>query len=196
MPHVSRRALRAIPLALALVASLAFAATALGHASIGPGHAVTGDVQPFVIVVPNEKEGGVLTTAVRLTVPEGFRLRAAAPAPGWTLRITREGSGEDIRISAVEWTGGESPAGDTAVFDIVGSSADGGTYALPVRQTYSDGSVVDWAGPEDADTPAPVVEVGSASEGSDTLAIIALIVGVVGVLLGGAALVTRGRPAA
>jgi hypothetical protein len=102
-----------------------------------------------------------------------------------------------VRITAVEWSGGDVPPGETALFTLVGSSADAGTYALPVRQTYSDGTVVDWAGAADSDAPAPEVEVlSSLGESSSTLPIIALIVGAVGVLLGGAALVTRGRPAA
>lgn len=194
MAHVSRRALRVVPLALA--ATLVFAATALGHARIGPGHALKDDVQDFVLVVPTEGENRN-TTAVRITIPEGFRLGVAADAPGWTKRVTTEGAGEDVRITAVEWTGGDVPPGETALFTLVGSSSEAGTFALPVRQTYSDGSVVDWAGPEDADAPAPVVEVLSSLGASDsTLPLIALIVGVVGVLLGGAALVTRGRPAA
>ena len=47
-----------------------------------------------------------------------------------------------------------------------------------MRQTYSDGSVVDWSGPESSDTPAPHVEAVSSlgGGGSSTLAIVALVV--------------------
>ncbi|MDX6646369.1 MAG: hypothetical protein QOK40_2096 [Miltoncostaeaceae bacterium] len=195
MDHVSRRALRVAPLTLALAVTLAFSATAFAHARIGPGNALKGDVQDFVLVVPGEKPG-LATTGVRLTVPEGFNLRVAGDAPGWTKKVTTAGTGEDVRITAVDWTGSQ-PAETTAVFSIIGSAADSGTYLLPVRQTYSDGSVVDWAGPAGSDEPSPVVKVRSdVGGGSSTLAVIALIVGALGVVLGGAALIARGRPVA
>jgi hypothetical protein len=52
------------------------------------------------------------------------------------------------------------------------------TYTFKVRQTYSDGTVVDWAGPESSDTPAPAIEAKASlgGGGSNTLAIIALAV--------------------
>jgi uncharacterized protein YcnI len=162
---------------------------------MGPGHALKGDVQDFVLVVPGEKEG-LATTGVRLTVPEGFNLRVAGDVPGWTKKLTTAGTGEDVRITAVDWTG-SAPPESTAVFSIIGSAAESGSYMLPVRQTYADGSVADWAGPESSDTPTPVVNVRSDfGGGSSTLAVIALIVGAVGVVLGGAALIARGRPVA
>jgi len=195
MVHVSRRVLRAVPAALALALALAFSGTALAHARIGPGHVLKGDVQGFVLVVPGEK-AGVATTGIRITVPEGFRLRVARDVPGWTKKVTTESTGEDQRISAVAWTG-SAPAGSTTVIDIVGSAAASGTYALPVRQTYGDGSVVDWSVPESSDTPSPVVNVVSdLGGGTSTLTIVALIVGAVGVLLGVAGLAMRGRPVA
>jgi hypothetical protein len=65
-----------------------------------------------------------------------------------------------------------------------------------VRQTYSNGKIVDWSGSESSDTPAPTIEGVSdlGGGGSSTLAIVALIVAAVGVLLAVVGLVTRGRP--
>jgi hypothetical protein len=53
---------------------------------------------------------------------------------------------------------------------------------------------VNWSGSESSDTPAPTVEAQSSlgGGGSSTLAIVALVVGVVGVVLGGLALALRG----
>ncbi len=48
-----------------------------------------------------------------------------------------------------------------------GSAKDEGDYTFKVSQTYSDGSVVDWAGSEDSDTPAVVVAVGAAEHGAE-----------------------------
>ena len=66
------------------------------------------------------------------------------------------------------------------------------TYTFGVRQTYSDGSVVDWSGSRVlrqpcADDRGPKSSLGGG--GSSTLALIALVVGAVGVLLGALALV-------
>jgi hypothetical protein len=59
-----------------------------------------------------------------------------------------------------------------------------------VRQTYSDGSVVDWTGPESSDTPAPTIEAKSSlgGGGSSLLAIIAIAVAGIAAVLGIAAL--------
>jgi len=63
-----------------------------------------------------------------------------------------------------------------------------------VRQTYKDGSVVDWSGPESSDTPAPTLEAKSSlGGGTSTIALIALVVGAIGVVLGVLALLAGGR---
>jgi periplasmic copper chaperone A len=89
----------------------------------------------------------------------------------------------------------------------------GSTLRFPAVQTYSSGEVVRWIGPPDSEEPAPQVALtaaepeGGASEpaaqqpaaeggdeddgGSDTLAIIALIVGIAGLAAGLAALFLR-----
>jgi hypothetical protein len=96
----------------------------------------------------------------------------------------------------VTWSGGKVPTDEDAVFRFNGSIDSSKKYPLKVRQTYSNGKVVDWAGGENSDTPAPLVDgVSSLGRGgTTTLSIVALIVGAVGVLLGIAGLATRGRP--
>jgi uncharacterized protein YcnI len=90
----------------------------------------------------------------------------------------------------------------------------GATLKFPAVQTYSSGEVVRWIGPEDAESPAPQVKLTAAEAeaggsqaaqqqapagdddddgGSDTLSIIALIVGIAGLATGLAALFTRRR---
>jgi periplasmic copper chaperone A len=99
--------------------------------------------------------------------------------------------------------------------------APGTMIAFPATQTYTGGEVVRWIGPEESDEPAPLVEVleappegeeaaatptpepaaqteggGAAADeeggGSDTLSIIALIVGAIGLIVGLVALMRRG----
>jgi len=94
----------------------------------------------------------------------------------------------------------------------------GSALTFKAIQTYQGGEVVRWIGPPDSDEPAPQVELTAAEEeggaaapaeeeqqqtppaatsdesddgGSDTLSIIALIVGIAGLLVGLAALLNR-----
>jgi hypothetical protein len=63
-----------------------------------------------------------------------------------------------------------------------------------VRQTYSNGSVVDWSGSESSDSPAPTIEAKSSLGGgaTSTLAIVALAVGIFAAVLAVVALLARG----
>jgi hypothetical protein len=90
------------------------------------------------------------------------------------------------------------PTDEDAVFRFNGSLDSSKNYTFNVRQTYSNGQVVDWTGPESSDSPAPVVDGVSSFGGgsSSTLTIVALIVGGIGALLGILGLVTRDRPLA
>jgi hypothetical protein len=65
-----------------------------------------------------------------------------------------------------------------------------------VRQTYSDGTVVDWNGPESSDTPSPVVQgTSSLGGGSNRLLVIAaLVIGGLGLVVGIVAIVAGRRP--
>jgi hypothetical protein len=98
----------------------------------------------------------------------------------------------------VRWTGGKVPTDEDAVFHFNASTDSTKTYVMSVRQTYSNGKVVDWSGSESSDTPAPRIEAVSDLGGNSTttLTIVALVVGGIGVLLGIAGLVARGRPLA
>jgi uncharacterized protein YcnI len=177
--------------AVAAVALLA-AASATAHAEISPPVALANAGQLFTLDVPTEKEGAT-TTKIVLTVPSGFSIDSFVDAPGWKRDVSSTGSGEDAVIQSVTWSGGRVPTGEVSHFAFLGRTDASKSYAFSVEQSYSDGSVVNWSGPESSDTPAPTVEAkGSVGGGgSSTLALIALVVGAVGVLLGGLALVAK-----
>ena len=189
----------ALAAALTSIAGLAFASSAWAHAQISPPEAKSGALQLFTLAVPTEKENAA-TTKVELTPPSGFGIDSFVPAVGWKRQLQETGSGENAVIQKVTWTGGRVPTDEDAVFQFLASADSNKTYTFTVRQTYSDGSVVDWTGPESSDTPAPRVEAVSSlggSGGNSTLAIIALAVAGVAVVLAGAAVVSRGgRPLA
>jgi uncharacterized protein YcnI len=178
-------------------AALWLAGGAWAHAGITPAAVQKQTDGVFVLAVPTEKANAT-TTQVELTPPEGFVVDAFAPSPGWRREEQETGTGEERRVTKVTWSGGSVPEGEFAEFRFTGEAENDGTFAFDVRQTYSDGSIVDWSGPESSDEPAPRVQAvsdlvgGADSGGTSTLSIIALVVGGIGVLLGAAALLTRG----
>jgi hypothetical protein len=107
--------------------------------------------------------------------------------------VQQTGSGEDAVIQKVTWSGGHVPTDDDALFQFLAVADSAKTYSFGVRQTYSDGSVVDWSGSESSDTPAPTIEAKGSlgGGGSSTLSIvaialggIALVVAIVGLVAG------------
>jgi uncharacterized protein YcnI len=189
--------MRKLVVAAVAAAALAAAPSAFGHASISPAVAKAKTLQYFTLAVPTEKEGAT-TTKIELTPPAGFGIDSFEPAPGWKRDVQASGSGEEATIQKVTWSGGKTPTEEDSVFHFVASPDSSKSYKFTVRQTYSDGSVVDWTGPEDSDSPAPVVEAESSigGGGSSVLAIVALVVAGVAVVVAGVGLVggRSGRP--
>jgi uncharacterized protein YcnI len=176
--------------------ALALPAAASAHAKVSPPIGLEGESQVYTLAVPTEKEG-LETTQVDFAPPSGFNIDSFVPAPGWKRTVQQTGSGEDAVITKVTWTGGKVPTGEDAAFSFLASPSSAKTYTFGVRQTYSDGSVVDWSGPESSDTPSPTLDVKSSLGGgsSSTLAIVALIVGGIGILLALVSLIAGGRRA-
>jgi hypothetical protein len=81
------------------------------------------------------------------------------------------------------------------VFSFLGGSQNTGSESFSVRQTYSDGTVVEWSGPKSADTPAPVVTMVSSLGGGapSTLSLVALVLAAVALVVAVGGLVARGR---
>jgi uncharacterized protein YcnI len=189
-----KRAIPRVGILLATTAGgLVFAASAFAHAEISPSVALAKHLQLFSLAVPTEKESAA-TTKVELTPPSGFSIDSFVAAPGWTRAEQTTGTGENTTVQKVTWTGGKVPTEEDALFQFLASTDASKAYSFKVRQIYSDGTVVDWSGPESSDTPAPTVEAKSSiggGGGSDTLAIIALAVAALALVVAIAGLVGR-----
>jgi uncharacterized protein YcnI len=181
------KSVRAPALAAALL--LGTAADASAHAIVSPLQAPSGKLELYSLAVPTEKEGAT-TSKIVMTVPSGFSIDSFVPPPaGWHRKATS---------TKVTWTGGHTPTGEDSLFQFLAEPGHTGTYTFHVQQTYSDGSVVNWTGSESSDDPAPTLEAtaslgGRGGGGSTTLEIVAVILGALGLLAGGAALVGRGN---
>ena len=166
------------------------AAAASAHARISPPVSLAKTLQLYSLAIPTEKENA-FTTKIVLTVPSGFSIDSFVPSPGWQRVLQQTGSGEDAVITKVAWTGGHVPTEEDSLFQFLAEPAKSGTYTFQVQQTYSDGSIVNWAGSESSEAPAPTIQGADSlggSSGVSVLTIIALVVGVLGLLAGGFAL--------
>jgi uncharacterized protein YcnI len=184
--------LRTLPvLGLTALLALIVVSAASAHARVSPAVSLSKELQLYSLAVPTEKEN-LATTKVVMTVPSGFGIDSFVPAPGWHRSVQQTGSGESAVITKVTWTGGHVPTGEDSLFQFLAQPSSSKTYTFQVEQTYSDGSIVNWSGPESSDDPAPQIEAKSSlgGGGSSTLAIVALVLGAVGVILGGIALLS------
>ena len=179
---------------LAVTAALVLAGVASAHARLSPPVGLSKQLQLFTLAVPTEKTG--TTTQIVLTPPAGFDIDSFVPSPGWKRAVQQTGSGDNAMIKQVTYSGGSVPTGEDSTFSFLAQPASSKTYTFGVRQTYADGSVVDWSGPASSDTPAPTIEAKSSlggGGGSSTLALIALIVGALGLVLAVVGLVAGGK---
>ena len=181
--------------ALVALGALVTAAAASAHAEVSPPAALAKELQVFTLAVPTEK-ANLTTTSIELTLPKGFNIDSFYPTPDWKRTAFTKGSGENATVTQVTWTGGATPTEEDSAFSFLASTSSAGTYTFAVRQTYSDGSVVMWSGPESSDTPAPVVHavssLGGSGGGTSTLEIVALVLGGVALVIALAGLLLRG----
>jgi periplasmic copper chaperone A len=229
--------MRKIPL-VAAVLSLALPAAAQAHVTVHPSTVPAGGEDTLLSIrVPNEMDNASVTK-VDLLLPPGFVAADFQPVPGWTTKVTKVKLPTPVktddgtiteRVGRITWTNtNKADAIPPEAFQdfnlsVLVPGKAGDTLTFKALQTYSDGHIVRWIGPESSDNPAPTIKVTAASGGAATpmssstpaatvaaasngngasngLAIVALIVGVLGLLAGiGGLLAARraapGRPA-
>jgi uncharacterized protein YcnI len=179
----------------AIVLAVIVPAAASAHARISPAVSLSGKLQLYSLAVPTEKSG-LTTNTIVMTVPAGFGIDSfVPPPPGWRMSVQQTGSGDNAVVTKVTWTGGRTPTGEDSLFQFLAQPASAQTYTFQVQQTYSDGSIVDWAGPESSAAPAPTIEAADSLGGGgvSALTIVALVVGALGLLVGGFALIGGSR---
>ncbi len=167
----ARRPLLAVS-AVLLTGGLVLAAPlmASAHVHIDPVQAEAGSATDVAFTVPNESDTAS-TTAVRITLPEGVGDVTAQSVRGWDDRVVTSGG----RATAVEFTATGDGIGQGASQDLVVRLAQVpsvGSLQLPVAQTYSDGTVVEWDDPtpasgEEPEHPAPTLYVNDAPPAED-----------------------------
>ncbi|MCU1346585.1 MAG: nuclear export factor [Acidimicrobiia bacterium] len=195
---------------VAMAMTVGWVGVASAHVTVNPDTAAPGGYAKLTFRVPNE-ETGTNTTKVEVQVPAeaGLKSVSVQPHAGWTYAVTKQGDA----VSTVAWSGGVIKPGEFEEFSLsVGPlPTDKDQLVFKALQTYDNGDVVSWiqtaaAGAAEPEHPAPVlklvaapgaaastvVKVDSSSKG---LAVAALVVGVVGVVLGAAALLLNRKRA-
>jgi uncharacterized protein YcnI len=188
---VNRKSLAGLVVLLAAAAGLWLPAIASAHARVSPAVSVAGKLQLYSLAVPTEKSG-LATTNLVMTVPSGFGIDSfVPPAAPWHVQLAQTGSGDNAVVTKVTLSGGNTPTGEDTLFQFLAQPASAKTYTFQVQQTYSDGSIVNWSGSESSAYPAPTIDVADSLGGGGVslLTIIALVVGVLGLLAGGFALI-------
>jgi len=188
-----KRTSRLLVLACAATVGLVVVASAFAHARMSPSISLANELQLYSLAIPTEK-ANAYTTKIVLTLPKNFSIDSFAPSPGWRRVEHSTGTGNNAVITQVTWSGGHVPTEEDSLFQFLAEAATPGTYTFNVQQTYSDGSIVNWTGPESSAAPAPTIDVVSSvgSSSSSGLTIVALVLGALGLLVGGIALFSRG----
>ena len=160
---------RTIPIAAAVAAALTLAPAAAAHVTLNPREFEASGFARFAVRVPNERDAAD-TTRVTLKFPEQILSASFQPIEGWRREVKMveldepiDDEGEQIteRIDTVTWSGGRIAPGEFQEFGVSFQMPEepGAKLAFPAVQRYSNGEVVRWIGPEDADEPAPAVTV-------------------------------------
>jgi len=139
----------------ASAAFLIFTAAASAHVTVMPKESGTGAWETYTMKVPVEKD--INTNKVVLKIPEGAEFQQYEPIPGWTTAV-------DEAAGTVTWEaeGDGIAAGQFQRFTfVVKNPEQQGELAWDAFQYYTDGSIVEWTGDEEADTPHSVTTIGS-----------------------------------
>jgi uncharacterized protein YcnI len=157
------------------------AGPAVAHIGLAEGEATIDETFRATLVVGHGC-AGASTTQIRVQIPEGFYNVRPMPKPGWQLDTVTgayeqpfESHGTTISegVKEITWSGGELPDSQFDEFAFrgtFGARLEPGTiFYFPVLQQC--GSVedawIDTSGNEDAEFPAPSVELQQAAGGHE-----------------------------
>jgi uncharacterized protein YcnI len=128
--------------------ALVLAPHAGAHAEITPARVPSNSVSTFVLRVAGEENAP--TVKVAMQVPAGLKNVKPPPVRGWQAELAGR---------VITWTGGRIPQGESGEFEVAAQfpNTTGTRLTFPTVQTYGNGTVVRWIGPQSSDTPAPTI---------------------------------------
>ena|SRR5471032_2665434 len=141
---------------VAALTVLALPAGAAAHVQLTPNQVAPGSFTLLTVLSPNESAQPL--TGLRLLIPEGLQINAAADTPGFTTKILED---QRHRIAGISWQGGRVAPARLALFRFSGLVGAKGTLHLTGIQSFADGSTTTWR--------TPVLTVAAVGSGRDTL---------------------------
>jgi uncharacterized protein len=180
--------------ALAVAAgALAVPAAAQAHVTVQPTSVPAGAETVLTVRVPNERDDAS-TVKVDVKLPPGFVSASWEAIPGWSVRAVKQKLSKpvqtddgpiDEQVGEIVWTAADRKAGiqpgefrDFPLSVVIPGKA-GQTLTFKALQTAAAGT-----GPRQQANPQPAPAAASTDSGSsDTLSIVALIVGALGLVV-------------
>ncbi len=116
---------------------------AFAHVVVSPASVGVAAFQTFTVGVPNEKDMSIVS--LRLIIPDGLKEVSPNVQNGWAIDIKKSGSGDSEKVTEIDWTGGNIPAGqrDDFMFNAQVPATET-TLNWKAYQTYENGDVVSW----------------------------------------------------
>ncbi len=165
-----------IALAAVAVGLLGVAAPAMAHVTLQPNEAPADGFTRLAVRVPNERDNAS-TTKVQVKFPPGFYSVSYEPIADWSVDVKMrkldkpaeqfgEKVTEEVAQVSISTSGAGIAPGQFRDFGLSLKMPNEPDKALTFKslQTYSNGEVVRWIGPPDADEPAPQVTLTAAEE--------------------------------
>ncbi len=142
----------AVAALLGVVLAFSLGGSVQAHITLDPAEAPAGGFVKYTVRVPTERD--VPTVRIRVEFPAGVVVSRFLPKEGWQRQVEKDSSG---RVTAVTWSGGNLGPDEFEEFAFLARNpSTPGKIVWKAYQTYQDGTVVEWTGPESSDRPAPV----------------------------------------
>lgn len=142
-----------ISMLVVLLAVFVIPFQASAHVSVSPNESTVKSWETYTMKVPSEKE--MASKKIVLKIAKGVSFESYEPVPGWTTTV-------DKKNGTVTWQteGNGIEKGQFQRFSFIAKNpSEEGDVAWNAYQYYEDGSIVDWVGAEDSETPHATTKI-------------------------------------
>ncbi|MBC6126361.1 YcnI family protein [Listeria welshimeri] len=142
-----------ISMLVVLLAVFVIPFQASAHVSVSPNESTVKSWETYTMKVPSEKE--MASKKIVLKIAKGVSFESYEPVPGWTTTV-------DKKNGTVTWQteGNGIEKGQFQRFGFIAKNpSEEGDVAWNAYQYYEDGSIVEWVGAEDSETPHATTKI-------------------------------------